>query len=147
MALGSTQPLTEMSTRILPGERGGGRRVRLTSPPSECRLAKKCGNLDLSHPYGSSRPVTTAMIVVSSFCRVSPTPQLRMETEPFSEMLCSFVCFRIKEDWQKSKNAVIQKEKHRLEKILIYIFLFYSILKYILTSKVSKVKLSLCLSN
>jgi hypothetical protein len=34
MALGSTRPLTEMSTRNLPGVKGG-RRVRLTtSPPS-----------------------------------------------------------------------------------------------------------------
>jgi hypothetical protein len=38
MALGSTQPLTEMSTRNLPegGRVKGGRRVRLTTlPPSE----------------------------------------------------------------------------------------------------------------
>jgi hypothetical protein len=41
MALGSTQPLTEMSSRNLPGVLKGGRRVRLTTIPSSVSRLEK----------------------------------------------------------------------------------------------------------
>jgi hypothetical protein len=45
MALGSTQPLTEMSTRCIRGGKGG-RFARLTTLPPSCAVVMKSGNVN-----------------------------------------------------------------------------------------------------
>ena len=51
MALGSIQPLTEMSTRCISWDKGG-RCVRLTTLPLSCALVMKSGNLNFLESSG-----------------------------------------------------------------------------------------------
>jgi len=51
MALGSTQPLTEINTRCIPGGKGG-RCARLTTLPLSCAVVMKSGNLNFLEPSG-----------------------------------------------------------------------------------------------
>jgi len=63
MTLGSTQPLTEMSARIISWDKGS-RCVRLTTYHHPVPLSRNLGTLTSWKPLGLSRPVTGLLINV-----------------------------------------------------------------------------------
>jgi hypothetical protein len=52
----STQPLTEMSVRNLPGGKGRPAR-KAVNPTAVSRLSRRDGSLDVSQPCGPPRPI------------------------------------------------------------------------------------------
>jgi len=78
MALGSTQPLTEMSTRVFP-EGKCDRYVRLTTLPPSCAVVTKSGNLNLLEPSGPIQAYngTALPLIISVRGWVDPRAKVR----------------------------------------------------------------------
>ena len=68
MALGSTQPLTEMSTRCISWRGKGSGCVRLTTFPPSCAVVMKSGNLNFLEP---SRPLQACNGTAFAFYHMS----------------------------------------------------------------------------
>jgi len=63
MALGSTQPLVKMSTRNIPGGKGG-QCVRLTTYQNIVLLSRNLGALTSQNPLGLFGPVTGLLYIL-----------------------------------------------------------------------------------
>ena len=66
MTLGSTHPLTEMSTSCISWGKGG-RGVRLTTLPPSCDVVMKSGNLNFLEPFGHPRTVKGLLYLYLSY--------------------------------------------------------------------------------
>jgi hypothetical protein len=83
MALGSTQPVKEMSTRKLRGGKGLPARVTASSQYLS-RSSRKCGSLDVSQTRGPPRPVTEIAL--------TPPPLLAVATFVGAELCAGYEC-------------------------------------------------------
>jgi hypothetical protein len=67
MSLVSTQPVVKMSTRNIPGGKGG-RCIRLTTYHNSVPLSRNLGALNFLDPSGPARPVTGVLYLYLYYC-------------------------------------------------------------------------------
>jgi hypothetical protein len=91
MALGSTQPLTEMSTRYISWGYGGkgGRYVRLTTLPQSCAVVMKSGKLNFLEHSGPLQACNGTALRLYGLCMLYNLSQCfshSLTVEPFCRL-------------------------------------------------------------
>jgi hypothetical protein len=95
MVLGSTQPLTEISTRNLSGAKGWPE-CKADNLTAICeQLPTRCGSHDVSQPYGPSRPLTGMALFL--FYKDNEIGPVKVSCEYGNECSGSIKCWEVLE--------------------------------------------------
>jgi hypothetical protein len=95
MALGSTQPLTEMSTRSISWGKFG-RCIRLTTLPPSCAVVKKSGNLNFLEPSGPLQAYNGTALPMDKYANKNLCfPHALISSVSFSFRRAVFICSKL----------------------------------------------------
>ena len=115
MALGSTQPPTEMSTRSFPGGKGG-RCIRLTNYHHPVPLSRNLGTLTSWNPLGLSRPVICLYLCLFTLKKIQVSLKSDKNNRYFTwRHMCSYISLNYSENEKMFQTKVVEKiETHFL---------------------------------
>jgi len=106
IALGSTQPLTEMNTSSIYLGGKGGRCVRMTTLPPPCAVVMKSGNLNFLEPSGHREPVMGLLYL--SFFRFTQLLNVHEGFHLYFLFVCADCTYVL--NWEKEKANCLDKK-------------------------------------